>query len=154
MEDVGAGLKTLFYAIISVYNWVQSESVLTNCFLNYVQLLSHTMEAKKCIMQEVNGMPLIKEILKRAQAISAKPPHTPSNLRMLENSIKTIRMYCHLVDVRTILKNAKVFQILDVLHPQLQNKKTTWNDVVIIWLQFFEFFSSHDDCECTSGYAY
>ncbi|KAG5675009.1 hypothetical protein PVAND_004949 [Polypedilum vanderplanki] len=147
----GSELKSLFYAIIPVYSWVTSDSILSNCFLNFLQLLSRTKEAKKCIMQEINGISLIKDILKRANAISVKPPHTPNNLKMLKNLIKTIELYCGVIEVRMILKSAKIFQILDLLYPQLQNRKSTWNDVVIIWLRFFENFSQYDDSECTAG---
>ena len=102
-------------------------------------------------MQEVNGAALIKNLLKQSQAISAKSPHTPASLTILRNTLKTIQAYNCMADVRVILKTAKIFQVLDVLYPQLQNKKTSWNDVILIWLQFFETFSRYDDSECTPG---
>lgn len=152
IENIEEEMQSLFNTLVKVHDWINADTVLSNCFLNFIKLLSTGDQkiAKTCIMQEVNDAPLLKSILKKANAISIKPPHTENYLGLLRNAIETIEMCSHIFETRMMLKNCKAFQIFENLHPQLLvNKKTTWNDVVIIWLKLLETISRYDDTECS-----
>lgn len=144
-----ADIKNIFKKVMSVSDWIDADSVLMNCFLNLVKVVSVLDIGRSCITSEFDGKPLMRVILTKTQSISSKPPHTENNLSLIRNGISTLKTCCNMVEVRAMLKNAKIFQMLEVLHPQIyRNKKTTWDDVTVEWLKFFEFFSRFDDTEC------
>jgi hypothetical protein len=91
----------------------------------------------------------MKGILKKTFELTSNPPHTDANLALLKNLLNFFATYAQSVDVRLLLKNSKIFQMLDILHPQLQkSRKTSWNEVTILWLKFFEKLSLIEDPDC------
>lgn len=142
-------IKDIFKQVLKVFDWIEADSVLMNCFLNLLQVVSVMDIGRGCVTSEINGKPLIKVILLKTQNLSSKPPHTENNMSLIRNGIAAIKSCSTLIEVRAMLKNAKVFQMLEVLHPQIYtNKKTTWDDVTVEWLKFFEFMSRFEDTEC------
>jgi hypothetical protein len=142
-------LKEIFKKVLKVSDWIDSDSLIMNCFLNLLQVVSDMDIGRSCVTSEINGKPLIKVLLLKTQLLSSKPPHTDNNMSLIRNGIATLKICSRFIEVRAMLKNAKVFQMLEVLHPQIySNKKTTWDDVTIEWLKFFEFLSRFDDTEC------
>lgn len=140
----------IFKQLVKVTDWIDADSVLANCFLNFLQVLSVMEVGRNCIMQEIDGQPLLKIILKKTRAHSVKLPHTKISLALMRNGIATLQCCSQMVEVRMILNNSKIFQFLEVLHPQMQKtRKTTWDEVTIEWLHFFEYLSRFEDIECT-----
>ncbi|KAL7040525.1 hypothetical protein ACKWTF_000425 [Chironomus riparius] len=145
-------MKELFEKLKKIFTWIEADKILLNIFYQFIQHISQLDIIKACITQEINGTSVIKGILQKVQKETQKIPHTDSNLVLIQNGLFTIEKCSHMVDVRLILKNAKIFQTLDILHPQVQsNKKSTWNDVAEMWLAFFEVLSCYEDCECSPG---
>lgn len=144
-----ADIKNIFKKVLTISDWIDSDSILMNCFLNLVKVVSFMDVGRNCVGGEIDGKPLIKVILVKTQSLSSKPPHTENNMSLIRNGIYTLKCCSHFIEVRAMLKNAKIFQMLEVLHPQInKSKKTTWDDVTIEWLQFFEFLSRFEDTEC------
>lgn len=142
-------LKEIFKNLLKVTDWIDADSVLKNCFLNVLQVISLMEIGRSCVMEEVEGKPLIKGILQKTQAMSTKPPHTDVNLKLIKTGISVLQTCSRFVDVRMMLKNMKIFQMLEVLHPQIhKTRKSTWDDVTITWMKFFEFLSRSADTEC------
>lgn len=142
-------IKDLFTKLLKVSDWLDADSVLMNSFMNLLQVVSKMNIGRSCAMEEVEGKPLMINILKKTQSFSVKPPHTETNLALMRNGLSTLKAYSKFVEVRVMLKNSKVFQTLEVLHPQIQkNRKTTWDEVTVEWLKFFESLSRFDDTEC------
>lgn len=142
-------VRKIFDQLLKVYDWIDADSLLKNCFLNFIQAMSALDVGKSCLLYEVEGKPLLKTILKKTQALSVKPPHTETNLALIKNGIATLTACSRFIEVRIMLKNCKVFEMLECLHPQIQNnRKSTWDRVTIEWLKFFEFLSKFDDTEC------
>jgi hypothetical protein len=144
--------KDLFERLIKVYNWIETDSILYNCFIKLVGVVGELGLNKECLMKELNGVPLIKVLLKRCQALSMKIPHSKHNLASINNGIYAIRHCCKLLEVRMTIKNSKIFQVLENIYPQIhKNKKSSWNHVMIIWLNFFESLSYYEDTEFSTG---
>lgn len=143
-------VKDILLSLIKVYNWIETDSVLMNTFTNFLrETCSIEVVAKTCVIQEYNGKPLMTAILKKAQSISAKHPHSETNLALLTNLLNLFIAYAHMVEIRLLLKNAKILQMLEVFHPQIhKNRKTSWNDVTLIWLKFYEKLSQFEDIDC------
>lgn len=142
-------LKDLFKRILKISDWLSADSVLMNCFLNLLQVVSVMEIGRSCTMEELEGKPLINTILRKTQAFSVKPPHTETNLVMMKNGISALKTCSHLVEVRMMLKNAKIYQMLEMLHPQIhKTRKTSWDEVTVEWLKFFEYLSRFEDSEC------
>lgn len=149
LKDNAAALKGLFKGLLKVSDWITASSTLLNCFLNLLRVVSVMEIGKSCILDELGGKPLMNSILAKTQALAVKPPHTDTNFALMENGIAALMTCSHLVEVRMMLKNLKVYQILEVLHPQIQkNRKTSWDEVTIKWLKFFEYLSRFEDSEC------
>lgn len=147
-------MKALFEQFKKIFTWIDIDKILLNNFYEFIQHISQLDIIKACITQEINGVSVIKGIIQKIQKESQKNPHLPSSLVLIQNGLFTIEKCCHMVDVRLILKNSKIFQMLEILHPQIQsNKKSTWNDVTEMWLDFYENLSRYEDCECTPGYS-
>ncbi|XP_070500682.1 protein rotatin homolog [Chironomus tepperi] len=145
-------LIPLFFQLPDIYSWIDSDKILLNIFYQLIQYISQYDILRFSISAEINGTPIIKGILQKVQKETQKIPHTDSSLVLIQNGLYTIKKCCRCVDARITLKNAKVFQLLDLLHPQIQsNKKSTWNEVTEIWLEFFEALSRYEDSECTPG---
>lgn len=124
-----------------------------NCFLSVFQVVSKMDIGRNCITEQINGKPLIKVILLKTQALSVKPPHTDINLALMKNGIATLKICCVRVEVRMMLKNEKIFQMLDCLHPHIHcTRKSTWDNVTVEWLQFFEYLSRFEDTFCLPRY--
>lgn len=141
-------MKDLFKKALKVYDWLEGDSILMNCFLNLVQVVNAMEIGKSCVLEEVQGEPLIKIILKRTMAISKQPP-TETSIALMKNGLQTLKTASFFVEVRLILKNSKLFEMLEFLHPQIhRTRKTSWDDVTAEWLKFFEFLSRLDDAEC------
>jgi hypothetical protein len=144
-----SNVKEIFKKLIKVSDWIEADFILMNCFLNLLKLVSVMDIGKGCVSSEFNGKSVIKMILVKTQSLSSKPPHTELNISLIHNGLSTLKTCSALIEVRAMLKNAKVFQMLEVLHPQVYtSKKTTWDDVTIEWLEFFEFLSRFNDVEC------
>lgn len=142
-------VKKLFEQTFEINDWINADSTLMNCFMHFVQIVAVLEIGQKCVMKEIEGVQLPKVILKKTQALSSKPPHTATNFTLIFNGIAVLKTLSRFVEVRMILKNAKLFQMLEVLHPQIQkNRKTTWDEVTVEWLNFFEFLSRYEDTEC------
>lgn len=143
-------VKDILLSLIKVYNWIETDSVLMNTFANFLrETCSLEVVAKSCVIQEYNGKPLMTAILKKAQSISAKHPHTDSNLVLLKNLLDLFIAYANMVEIRLLLKNAKILQMLEVFHPQIhKNRKTSWNEATLIWMKFFEKLSQFEDIDC------
>lgn len=102
-------------------------------------------------MEKISGKPIVNVILSKAQALSVKPPHTELNLALVRNGISALKSFSNFVEVRMILKNAKIFQLLEYFHPHIhKTRKSTWDEVTAEWLKFFEFLSRFEDVECTT----
>lgn len=149
----GKVLHDIFQSLMKMFNWIDSDTIFMNSFVNFLRELCYCEPvAKACVTQEYNGMPLMKIILKKAQSITSKPPHTETNIALLKNLLNLIIAYSHMVEIRLMLKNAKIFQMMDILCPQLQkNRKNSWNDVTLVWIKFFEKLSQFEDAECNAG---
>jgi hypothetical protein len=149
LEKHTKSIKKAFYQVLQVTDWIQADSVLMNCFLNFVQVLSGLDIGRSCLLEEIDKMPLTKSILEKTKALSTKIPHTESNLAMIKNGISTLQKCSKYVEVRVMLKNSKVFQFLENLQPHIHSsRKSTWDEVTKEWLKFFEFLSRFDDTEC------
>lgn len=149
LNDHTNTLQDIFKQILKISDWLKADSVLMNCFLNLLQVVGVMEIGRSCVMEETDGKPLMKSILQKTQAFSVKPPHTEINLALIRNGISVLKTCSHLVEVRLMLKNSKIFQILEVLHPQIQkNRKTSWDEVTVEWLEFFEYLSRFEDSEC------
>lgn len=135
--------------ILMVYSWIHNDCLLLNAFINFLQFFNSLKFAKVCLLKDYQGASIWKGILKKAFEYSSNPPHTESNLALLENILNVFVTYAKAVDIRLLLKNAKIFQMVDILHPQLQkSRKTSWNEVITLWLKFFEKLSLIEDPEC------
>lgn len=142
-------IKEIFLKLLKVSDWIEADSILMNNFMNFMQVLCRIGLGRSCGMEEFNGKPLMIFILKKTQAFSVKPPHTDATLALMKNGLLTLTTFSSFVEVRVMLKNSKVFQTLEILHPQIQkNRKTTWDDVTLEWLKFFESLSRFEDTEC------
>lgn len=149
LESNPAIVKDMFSKTLKISDWLNADSTLMNCFMQLIQVVSVMEIGRHCVMQEIDGVQLPKFILSKTQLLSSKPPHTQTNLALIANGIAVLKTLSRFVEVRMILKNAKLFQMLEVLHPQIQkNRKTTWDDVTVEWMKFFEFLSRHEDTEC------
>lgn len=149
LSSKASHVKDLFKKLLKVSDWIDADTTLTNCFLHLLQVISRMEIGRSCVIEEIAGSSLVKTILKKTQALSAKSPHTETNLALMRNGISALESCAKFVEVRMMLKNAKLFQMLEVLHPQLnKNRKSTWDDVTIEWLSFFDFLSRFDDTEC------
>ena len=134
---------------MSIFNWIDSDVVLLNAFINFLRTSNSLEVAKICLVKEYHGMIMMRVILKKTQTISSKPPHTETHLTLLKNLLDLLASLSNVIDVRQLLKKTKIFEMLDILHPQLQrNRKTTWNVVTVLWLKFFEALSLLEDTEC------
>lgn len=153
LQESTSKIKDILQSLLKVFNWIESDSVLMNTYAHFLrEMCLLESVAKACVTQEYNGTPLMKVILKKAQAMSAKPPHTETNLILLKNLLDLIIAFASMIEIRLMLKNAKIFQMLDILYPQLQkNRKSSWNDVTITWMIFFEKLSQFEDVECNPG---
>lgn len=144
-----ADLKQIFKELLKVFDWLNADSVLMNCFIKLLQSLSILEIGRSCIMEKVGEKPLVEIILKKVQAISEKPPHTEMNMALIKNIISTLKICSHFVEVRVMLKNSKIYQMLEILHPQIhKTRKSSWDKVTIEWLEFFEYWSRFEDSEC------
>lgn len=143
-------VKDILLSLIKVYNWIESDSVLMNTFTNFLrETCSIEIVAKNIVIQEYNGKSFMTVILKKAQSISAKHPHTEANLVLLKNLLDLFIAYAHMVEIRLLLKNSKILQMLEIFHPQIhKNRKTSWNDVTLTWMRFFEKLSQFEDIDC------
>lgn len=142
-------VKEIFKTILKVHDWLDADSTLTNCFLNLVQTVGVMEIGRSCFVEELNGKPLVAFILAKTQTLCAKHPHTDTTLALISNALHTLKLATQIIEVRMFLKNSNMFSILEKLHPQLQkNRKTTWDDVTIAWLRFFESLSRFEDTEC------
>lgn len=142
-------LKGLFKQILKVSDWFNADAVLMNCFLNLLQAVSVLEIGRSCVLEELEGKPLMNTILKKTQELSVKPPHTDKNIALMKNGLSALKTCSHLIEVRMMLKNSKIYQMLEVLHPQLQkNRKTSWDEVTVEWLNLFEHLSRFEDSEC------
>lgn len=142
-------VKEIFRSLLKLQDWLNADCVLTNCFLNFVQTVGAMESGRSCFLEKLNGKPLVAFILEKAQTMSAKNPHTDTTLALTSNALHTLKLATQLIEVRMSLKNSNMFSILEKLHPQLQkNRKTTWDDITVAWLQFFEFLSRFEDIEC------
>ncbi|CRK99506.1 CLUMA_CG012825, isoform A [Clunio marinus] len=148
-------ISIMYGNIFHAFDWIENDSILFNCFIN----LSHTIGllpfGRKCIMKaEVNDKSLISYLMKKAQDLSMKTPHTDANLTLLKNVLKLLLISSNWIEVRLLLRQAKVFHIFELLHPQIySNKKTTWDSVIIEWLKFTERFSRYEDTECLTSHV-
>lgn len=134
--------------VLSVYGWIYNDTLLLNAFINFLQRFDSLRFAKICLAREHNGKSVLKGILKKAFELSSNQ-HTDVNLALLRNILNLFATYANVIDVRLMLKNANIFQILDIFHPQLQkSRKTAWNEVTLLWLKFFEKLSLIEDPEC------
>lgn len=96
---------------------------------------------------------MIKVIAEKLKQLTLKTPHTENNVVLLKNGLNFLFIFCQLVEFRVFLKNDKIFRIFENLHPQVnKHKKSTWDIIVVLWLQFLEQFSQFDDTECDAGY--
>lgn len=139
----------IFENLLKVQDWLDADSMLTNCFLNVLKIVNSLETGRSSILKEIDGKPLLKTILKKTQALSVKPPHTATNLALMKNGIKSMMACAKMIEVRVMLKNSKVFQMLELLHPQIHpTRKSPWDDVAVEWLKFFEFLSRFEDTEC------
>ncbi|CAO1330837.1 unnamed protein product [Diamesa serratosioi] len=146
-------IKDLFVKILKISDWIDADVIIMNSFLSLVNNLNNTKFGKQCLFENYDGNPVIKAILKKMQKVTSRVPHTDSNKMLLRNGINTIQTACRLVDVRILLKNSKVFQILEHIHPQLhRNRRSTWDEVTIEWLKFFEHFSRFEDVDCNPSH--
>lgn len=146
-------IKDLFTKILKISDWIDADVIIMNSFLKLVNSLNSTKFGKQCLFENYDGNPVIKAILKKMQKVSTRVPHTDCNRMLLRNGINTIQSACRLVDVRILLRNSKVFQILELMHPQLhRNRRSTWDDVTIEWLKFFEHFSRFEDVDCNPSH--
>lgn len=141
-------VKNLFIQTLKISDWLNADSTLMNCFFEMIQEVAGMEIGRNCAMLEIEGVQLPNFILKKTQFLSSKPPHTPTNLALIANGITVLKTLSQFVEVRMIMKNAKLFQMLEAFHPQIQkNRKTTWDDVTIEWMKFFEFLSRYDDTD-------
>lgn len=149
LSENQAIVQNRFEQALKINDWLNADSTLMNCFLQLLQVVTVMDIGRHCVMQEMEGTQLPKVILKKTQLLSSKPPHTSTSLALIANGIELLKTLSRFVEVRMILKNAKLFQMLEVLHPQIQrNRKTSWDEVTFEWLTFFEFFSRFEDTEC------
>lgn len=147
--DSTTKIDDFFNKILHVYSWIYGDCLLLNAFINFLQCFNSLKFAKICVVKEHSGASIMKGILKKACELSTTPPHTDANLALLKNILNLFVTYAQSVDVRLMLRNAKIFQMLELLHPQLQkSRKTLWNDVTILWLKFFEKLSLVEDPDC------
>lgn len=142
--------KDIFMKILKIFDWIEADSVLMNCFMNLLKVVSVMDIGRHCVTSELENKSLIKLILSKTQNLSSKPPHTENNLSLIRSGISTLQACSKLIEVRATLKNAKIFQVLEILHPQIHvNKRTTWDEVTVEWLKFFDLLSLFDDTECS-----
>jgi hypothetical protein len=120
-----------------------------NCLLNLVKIVADMDIGGKCLLLEINKKPLVNAVLIKTQMLSSKPPHTENNLSLIRNGLAALKSCSKFIEVRAMLKNAKIFQMLEVLHPQIHpTRKSTWDEVTIEWLTFFGTLSRFEDAEC------
>ena len=144
-------IKDLFAKILKISDWIDADVIIMNSFLSLVNNLNYTKYGKQCLFENYDGNPVIKAILKKMHKVSSRVPHTDSNRMLLRNGINTIKSACRFLDVRLLLINSKVFQILELIHPQLhRNRRSTWDEIAIEWLKFFEHFSRFEDVDCNN----
>lgn len=142
-------VTNIFKDLVKVNDWIEADSVLMNCFFSMIQMVSGMESGRSCVMEQFKGKPLIKAVLGKIISLSLKPPHTDLNLALMRNGLTTLQICSSRVDVRLMLKNEKILQILEHFHPQIHStRRSTWDIVTVQWLQFFEFFSRFEDTEC------
>lgn len=142
-------MEDFLLKLLAVYGWISSDILLLSAFISFLQKYNSLNIAKICLTKQHNGISIMRGIVKKAQDISSKTPHTDTNLALLRNILEMLVSYSSAVDVRLLMKSLKIFEMLDILHPQLQkNRKTTWNEVTIYWLKFFEKLSMLEDTDC------
>lgn len=141
-------VKDLFKKVLKVYDWLKADSILMNCFLNFLRVVTVMEIGSKCVTEEMDGKSLMKIILDKTMELS-KVPHTETNTSLMKSGLEALKTALRYVEVRMLLKNSKVFSMLEVLHPQIGNsRRTTWDDITVDWLSFFEYFSRFEDTEC------
>lgn len=142
-------VTSIFKDLVKVNDWIEADTVLMNCLFSMIQMVSVMESGRSCVMEQFKGKPLIKVVLSKVISLSLKPPHTDLNLALMKNGLTTLQICSSRVDVRLMLKNEKIFQILENLHPQIHStRRSTWDVVTEQWLRFFEFFSRFEDVEC------
>lgn len=145
-------MKEFFLNILKVYDWIEQDSVLLNNFYNFCSSFSKHRYARSFLMESLEGpnKPLIKCLTEKILQLTTKTPHTESNLTLMKNAFNVLVNACQFMEVRLTLKT--IYQVLDTLHPQLMSsKKTSWDDVTLIWLSFIEEYSQYEETEIQSG---
>ena len=142
-------VQEIFKDVLRVSDWLEADSILMNCLFNLMQLVTVMDVGKSCVLMEIKGKPLIKIILAKTLSLSSKTPHTENNMSLIRNGLSALKCCSNYVEVRVMLKNSKIFQTLEVLHPQLHpTRKTSWDDVTVEWMKFFDTLSQFEDTEC------
>jgi hypothetical protein len=147
-----AKVQKILIEIIEAYNWIEADLILSNNLVNFLRKFSSLEIVKICTTREIKGISLAKLLLMKAQQISQKTPHTEGGVLMLKNLINTFVSFTFTIEFRLMLRNAKAYNMLEQLHPQLQkNRKSSWNDITLVWMKFFECLSKYEDTECNPG---
>lgn len=140
-------------AISNIEDWLEADSILMNNFYNLLRVVM-TMEigAKQLTKNNSKTLPLVKNVFKKIKALSHKAPHTESTLAMIRNALHWLMACAQFIEARIALKNQNVFTTFDKILPHLNSsRKSTWDNVAVEWLYFFEFLSRFDDMECRAS---
>lgn len=137
--------------LMKVFDWIEADSYLLNSFFNLLNSLSCSrVEFLEIFLETFEGCskPIYKSLLEKMSQLTTKPPHTENNLIMLQNGLNVLKNASNYMEVRLLLRNGNVFRVLEQLHPQLGKVQTTWDQVAIAWLVFYEIYSRFEDADC------
>jgi hypothetical protein len=137
---------------LKIFDWIEADSYLINCFYNLLNSLSAFREMfLQIFLETLEGCskPIFKTMLEKMQNFSTKPPHTENNLILLQNGLNVFTNACGYLEVRILISNTNAFRVLEQLHPQLGKTQSTWDQVAIAWLTFYESYSRFEEVECS-----
>ena len=140
-------VEEIFKDVLRVFDWLEADSILMNCFFNLMQLVADMDVGKSCVLMEVQEKPLIKIIWDKTLSLSSIHPHTKNNMSLIRYGLSVLKCCSNYVEVRVILKNSEIFLMLEYL--QLDPaRKTSWDDVTVEWMKFYDKMSQFEDTEC------
>lgn len=143
-------VASLTVDLIAIKDWLEADPILMNNFVNLLRVvMSMEIGGVQLTKQNSVTMPIVKQLLDKIKLLSNKPPHTETNMALVRNALQWLMACAQFADVRCVFRRENVFAVFDNFCPHLHpSRKSTFDNVTLEWLRFFEFISRFEDLDC------
>ncbi len=114
--------------LLKVFDWIETDHNLLNCFLYFLNMLCFNPFIKIFIETTDGSKPIFRALFEKILNVSMKKQHTNNELEFLKNGLGLFTNACSFSEVRVLVSNIQYSQVLDS-HPQLGQLDSTWDQV-------------------------